>query len=205
MKKIESWADITIGQYQEMMLIETENDITRFIQQISIALDIDSEDIRKLSLLEFKKLQENMAFLSQKVEADLSPIIEIDGKKYGLIPDMGTVDAGTFIDAEQFKEDTILNLHNLVALIYRPVIKQDGDEYEIERHKAEGFERRANLFKEKVSIETVMGAVVFFSSVATELSINLLTYLADQYKVEMENQMPKKTKKTRTRTKKVKE
>lgn len=205
MKKIESWADITIGQYQEMMLIETENDITRFIQQISIALDIDSEDIRKLSLLEFKKLQENMAFLSQKVEADLSPIIEIDGKKYGLIPDMGTVDAGTFIDAEQFKEDTIVNLHNLVALIYRPVIKQDGDEYEIERHKAEGFERRANLFKEKVSIETVMGAVVFFSSVATELSINLLTYLADQYKVEMENQMPKKTKKTRTRTKKVKE
>ena len=202
MKKIESWADITIGQYQEMMLIETENDITRFIQQISIALDIDSEEIRKLSLLEFKKLQDNMSFLSVKVEADLSPIIEIDGKKYGLIPDMGTVDAGTFIDAEQFKEDTILNLHNLVALIYRPVIKQDGDEYEIERHKAEGFERRANLFKEKVSIETVMGAVVFFSSVATELSINLLTYLADQYKTQ---ETPMKTKKTRTRTKKAKE
>jgi len=202
MKKIESWADITIGQYQEMMLIETENDITRFIQQISIALDIDSEEIRKLSLSEFKKLQDNMSFLSVKVEADLSPIIEIDGKKYGLIPDMGTVDAGTFIDAEQFKEDTILNLHNLVALIYRPVIKQDGDEYEIERHKAEGFERRANLFKEKVSIETVMGAVVFFSSIATELSINLLTYLADQYKTQ---ETPTKTKKTRTRTKKVKE
>lgn len=202
MKKIESWADITIGQYQEMMLIETENDITRFIQQISIALDIDSEEIRKLSLSEFKKLQDNMSFLSVKVEADLSPIIEIDGKKYGLIPDMGTVDAGTFIDAEQFKEDTILNLHNLVALIYRPVIKQDGDEYEIERHKAEGFERRANLFKEKVSIETVMGAVVFFSSVATELSINLLTYLADQQETQ---ETPTKTKKTRTRTKKVKE
>ena len=202
MKKIESWADITIGQYQEMMLIETENDITRFIQQISIALDIDSEEIRKLSLLEFKKLQDNMSFLSVKVEADLSPIIEIDGKKYGLIPDMGTVDAGTFIDAEQFKEDTILNLHNLVALIYRPVIKQDGDEYEIERHKAEGFERRANLFKEKVSIETVMGAVVFFSSVATELSINLLTYLADQQETQ---ETPMKTKKTRTRTKKAKE
>lgn len=202
MKKIESWADITIGQYQEMMIIETENDITRFIQQISIALDIDSEEIRKLSLSEFKKLQDNMSFLSVKVEADLSPIIEIDGKKYGLIPDMGTVDAGTFIDAEQFKEDTILNLHNLVALIYRPVIKQDGDEYEIERHKAEGFERRANLFKEKVSIETVMGAVVFFSSVATELSINLLTYLADQYKTQ---ETPTKTKKTRTRTKKAKE
>jgi hypothetical protein len=202
MKKIESWADITIGQYQEMMLIETENDITRFIQQISIALDIDSEEIRKLSLLEFKKLQDNMSFLSVKVEADLSPIIEIDGKKYGLIPDMGTVDAGTFIDAEQFKEDTILNLHNLVALIYRPVIKQDGDEYEIERHKTEGFERRANMFKEKVSIETVMGAVIFFSSVATELSINLLTYLADQHKTQ---ETPTKTKKTRTRTKKVKE
>ena len=202
MKKIESWADITIGQYQEMMLIETENDITRFIQQISIALDIDSEEIRKLSLSEFKKLQDNMSFLSVKVEADLSPIIEIDGKKYGLIPDMGTVDAGTFIDAEQFKEDTILNLHNLVALIYRPVIKQDGDEYEIERHKAEGFERRANLFKEKVSIETVMGAVVFFSSVATELSINLLTYLADQQETQ---ETPMKTKKTRTRTKKAKE
>lgn len=201
MKKIESWYDITIGQYQEMMLIESTNEISKFIQQISIALDIDQEKIRAMSLNEFNDLQTKMSFLSQSVNSEVVPIIEVNGRKYGLIPDMSTVDAGTFIDAEQFKEDTIANLHNLVALIYRPVIRQDGDDYEIERHKAEGFEKRANLFKDNVSIEIVMGAVLFFSAIATELSISLLTYLANQHQKEIE--IPTK-KTTQRRTKKVK-
>jgi hypothetical protein len=88
---------------------------------------------------------------------------------------MTLMEAGVFIDAEQFKEDSIENLHLLTALVYRPIIKEEGEDYEIEKHKAEGFEKRANLFKEKISVEAVMGAVLFFSLVEMRLLEGLAT------------------------------
>jgi hypothetical protein len=113
---------------------------------------------------------------------------------------MNLISAGVFIDAEQFKLEPMLNLHNLLALIYRPVTKELPDgEYEIEEHKAQGFEKRASVFK-SLSIETVLVAVLFFSLLATESSIAFLHYSSQKMKEEQEKLM--KTKKTQTPTKK---
>jgi hypothetical protein len=99
---------------------------------------------------------------------------------------MTLIDAGVFIDAEQFKEESIENLHYLTALVYRPIVKEEGDEYEIDKHKAEGFEKRANLFKENVSVEMVMGAVLFFSLVEMRLLESLITsFLQDNQTTEI--------------------
>lgn len=199
MKKIESWSDISIGQYQEIMSIQTDNEITKFVETISICFDIDPQEIRTLSLSDFRDLQSKMSFLSQDPETEVVNIIEVDGVEYGLIPDMNVITAGEFIDAEQFKLNAMDNLHNLVALIYRPITKKlPSGEYEIDLHKTQGFERRANLFKEKVSIQIVLGSVLFFSLLATELSTNFLTSLHQKM---METQTSQKTKTTRTRTK----
>lgn len=197
MKKIESWADITIGQYQEIMSIETENEITKFVETVAIVLDIDPAEIRSLSLADFRELQRTMSFISKDPDTQMVNRVEIDGIDYGLIPDMSIITAGEFIDAEQFKTDAMTNLHFLVALLYRPITKNlpDGS-YEIELHKPQGFERRANLFRDKVSIEVVLGAVLFFSLSATELSINFLDSLAEK----MTPTQTKKTKKKTTRT-----
>jgi hypothetical protein len=200
MKEVKSWNDITVNQYQEMMLIDTDNEITKFVEQISICLDVDTEEIRKMSYGEYKELQSKMSFLTGEPKAEIELIIEVEGRKYGLIPDMSLVSAGVFIDAEQFKLEPMANLHNLLALIYRPVLRELPDgEYEIEEHKAQGFEKRANLFK-SLSIETVLGAVLFFSLLGTESSIAFLHYSSQKMKEEME--MLTKTKKTQTPTKK---
>lgn len=175
MKKVTSWDEVTIGQYQEIMAIQSTNKISKFIESISIIMDCDPQLIRDMNMTEYKKLVADTQFLSEQPNASIEKIIEVEGKRYGLIPDMTLIEAGVFIDAEQFKEDSITNLHLLTALIYRPIVKEDGDEYEIDKHKAEGFEKRANLFKDKVSIETVMGAVLFFSLVEMRLLEGLLT------------------------------
>jgi hypothetical protein len=168
MKDVKSWNDITVSQYQEMMMIDTTNEITKFVEQISICLDVDTEEVRAMSYSEYKELQSKMSFLSLEPKAEMDLIIEVEGRKYGLIPDMSLISAGVFIDAEQFKLEPMENLHNLLALIYRPVLRELPDgEYEIEEHKAQGFEKRANLFK-TLSIETVLGAVLFFSLLGTE-------------------------------------
>lgn len=201
MKKIESWADITIGQYQEIMSIQTDNDLTRFIESMAICLDIDPQDIRNLPYKDYKSLQERFQFISQQPQSDISYRFDIDGKRFGLMRDMNLMTAGLFIDAEEFKKDPIANLHNTVALIYRPIISETEDDWTIEPHKSEGFERRANLFKEKLSITTVMGAVLFFSLLGMEYSISSLESFQKMY-----SQVEKKTKKktTQTPTKKAK-
>ena len=175
MKKIQTWDDVTIGQYQEIMSIQTTKKISKFIESLSILFDCDPQFIRDMNMFDYNKLVSETQFLSTQPQNTIETIIEIDGKRYGLIPDMTLMEAGVFIDAEQFKEESIENLHYLTALVYRPIIKEDGDEYQIDKHKAEGFEKRANLFKEKVSIEAVMGAVLFFSLVEMRLLESLTT------------------------------
>ena len=203
MKDVKSWNDITVSQYQEMMMIDTTNEITKFVEQISICLDVDTEEVRAMSYSEYKELQSKMSFLSLEPKAEMDLIIEVEGRKYGLIPDMSLISAGVFIDAEQFKLEPMENLHNLLALIYRPVLRELPDgEYEIEEHKAQGFEKRANLFK-TLSIETVLGAVLFFSLLGTESSIAFLSY-SSQVMMEQQEKLMKTTK-TQTPTKKRKQ
>ena len=202
MREVTSWSDITVGQYQEMMLIETDNEISKFIQMISIALDCDGEEIRSMPFKEYTTLQQKMQFIATEPQKDVRKWIEIDGKFYGLEPDMSLITAGVFIDAEQFRQDPIVNLHNTLALIYRPIIGEPGDEYEIEPHQAKGFEKRANLFRDNVSIEVVLGATLFFSMLGMELSI--VTLESFNKVMEMEAELMK-TKMTQTPTKQPKQ
>ena len=165
MKTIEDWSEITIGQYQEMMSIQTDRPITKFIEMIAIALDCDPQEIRELPISEYKVLQEKMSFISKEPQSDIKYTFELNNKKYGLIPDMNLMKAGVFLDAEQFKLDPMANLHYTIALIYRPIISEEEDgTYLIAEHKAEGFETRAELFRDNLSIEIVLGAVLFFFS-----------------------------------------
>jgi hypothetical protein len=206
MKEVTSWSDITVGQYQEMMLIETDNEISKFIQMISIALDCDGEEIRSMPFKEYTTLQQKMQFIATEPQKDVRKWIEIDGKFYGLEPDMSLITAGVFIDAEQFRQDPIVNLHNTLALIYRPITNlvdgQPIEEYEIEPHQAKGFEKRANLFRDNVSIEVVLGATLFFSMLGMELSI--VTLESFNKVMEMEAELMK-TKMTQTPTKQPKQ
>jgi hypothetical protein len=177
MRDVKDWSDITVGQYQEMMLVQTDNEITKFIECISIALDCDPAEIREMPFSEYNNLQKKMEFISREPTADIVERFELDGIRYGLEPDMSLITTGVFIDAEQFKQDPVENLHNTLALIYRPIISETETEWTIEPHQAKGFEKRAKLFKEKMSIETVLGATVFFSLLGVELSTLFLTSL----------------------------
>jgi len=207
MKEVTSWADITVGQYQEMMMVQSENPISKFIEQISIALDCDPYDIRKMPYSQYDKIKEKMKFISIEPSTEVISYFEIDRQFYGIEPDMTLIETGVFIDGEQFRQDPIANLHNTLALIFRPIITPlvDGkptEDYKIQTHEAKGFEKRAQLFKQKVSIETVLGSVLFFSTLLATYSTLSLESLIETMKAELK---PTKTKKTQTPTKKRKQ
>jgi hypothetical protein len=77
----------------------------------------------------------------------------------------------------------------LIALIYRPITAETDGSYQIEPHKSAGFEKRANLFKDHLSIEIVFGALFFFSVVLMRSLNHSLVYLGLELMEEVKMMM----------------
>lgn len=170
-----SWSDVKVSAWQELNLIETDNEVTKKIQQVSILTDCDEAEIRELPIREWQKLNADLELIQKPMSKKIKLKIEVEGKKYGLIPDFNFLTTGEFLDAENWKEKPIENLHLYLALIYRPIVKEDGEEYQIESHKSDGFMRRAELFRDYLTIDEVYSAVLFFSS----LGVSCMKVIAD--------------------------
>jgi hypothetical protein len=194
---IDNWNAVSIGTYQELCGVDYDNELSKSVQIISILTDTDSDTIRKIPLKEFYRLSESAKFISDlPINADVRRVIEIDGTEYGFINDLDlNVTLGEWMDIENWKDKSIDNMHYILALIYRPVVKRSGDDYTIEEYKAENFMRRAELFREKMTIESVYGAYLFFSLFAIEYIQSSLDYSEAGEKVTTK----KSTKKTQTR------
>lgn len=201
--KYKTWDEISIDTFQELKNIQSDNDMTLLVERLAIMADCDPEEIRKLTIPEFKKLQEGLQFITSDIPIRVDTIFELEGQEYGMIPQLDFITAGEWIDAENWKGEPESNIHFYAALLYRPVtLKRPDGSYEIEPHKPQGFMARANLFKSKLPITRIHGTVLFFSS----LGITLMPILADFSTSELTQiQKTMKTKQTQTAMKTRKE
>ena len=92
--KNKTWDDVTIGMWQELNAIETDSEVTRIIEQISILTDVDPAEIRKLKMREFAQMQSEASFIYTQPKAEVTIKFEIDGKKYGMIPHLDFITTG---------------------------------------------------------------------------------------------------------------
>lgn len=197
-----SWDQVTVGQWQEISNIQADNDVSKYIETLAILSDTDPEEFRQLSIPEYKKVQEQTHYLSKPVPNEVKIKFELDGVKYGMIPHLDFITTGEWIDAETWKDKPVDNLHYYCALLFRPITKENGDDYEIEKHIPAGFQKRAELFRDLLPITTVYGAVVFFSSLGIQCMQILADFLEVQQKVTEKKTTKKKTIQTHTRVKK---
>lgn len=172
----ENWGDINIGQFQELMnLVEDtsiDNPTKKMVKQISILADIDEVIIYDLPATSIKTLNEELSTFQVQPTQLFKNIIEVEGVKYGFQKDMNLLTLGEWIDLESFVTNSpIDNLHNITALLYRPIIEQ-GDEffsYKIKAYKDINLQDTASLFRAKVSVQDIYGIVVFFLSIVQTL------------------------------------
>lgn len=192
-----SWSEVKICTFQELHAVESETEIGVLINKLSILADCDTEDVRALPISEFNKIKSDIEFMSKPLAKKINLKIEVDGKKYGMIPDLNFLSAGEFLDAENWKDKSIENLHLYLTLLYRPIIWEDGEDYKIEPHKADGFTRRAELFRQNLTIEHVWGTLLFFSSLGLNCTKVILDYL-ESTETQTDKPQPKKTKTKQT-------
>lgn len=187
---LDGWHEVTIGQYQEISLLNSDDPSDKMIEVISILTDEDPIDIRKMEITSLTRIMQHLVWTNNLPDdANYKPIIMIDGIEYGFISRLTDLTVGDWIDLEHYLMDPNTNMHNIFATLYRPLVMAFNDRDRLlEVETTNSFSDRAELFKSKAMIGDVYGAFVFFSLIVNESTKTIQEYLANQImETEMKN------------------
>lgn len=176
----ESWDEVPLKTYQELAQLPSDQDnLSRIIDVVSIFSDVDSEEIRKISTSELSKIGEAIKWAVEIPSSEFKHIIKIDDEEYSLI-EFKKMTVGEWIDVDSFLENSIMNMHKLMAILYRPLVTAINDRTRfVEEYDVDKMNVRAELFKEKIMIGDVYGTLLFFCNIGKRF----LNHLRDSSKL----------------------
>lgn len=187
-----NWRDINIDKFQqidklkinEAVDLDIEEQNEKSVALISILTGLEKEDIVNLPYRVFKKIEESILFIYQQKQKKIKPIIEIKGVKYGYRKNLNDMKTKEYFDFDKFSssENLIQDVHILMAIIYRPIISQEDDTYEIEEYSGNSVIKRAEIFKYEMTVEDMLSATVFLTAHVKILSEHMQDYLRNQKK-----------------------
>lgn len=169
--------EITLEQYIKFLGLDS-NDDEYYIKVIQTLCNGDVEHIKKFPLKIIKEAAEQLEKTIKASDQKLIKIIKIDGVEYGLHPKMDELTVAEFADLETYQKDFFDNLHKILAILYRPIEVESFGRYRIQPYN--GTENRPELFLKKFPLVALQGFLVFFSTIATQLSNDSNLFLKAQ-------------------------
>ena len=169
------WNRVSIGTYMKTVQALEVNTETQELETagnlIHALTKIPRQQVDELPVNYIKDINTNVvSLLSQPINDKLKFVIKIKGIEYGFHPKLREISLGEFVDLEQYITKGISqNMHKIMSVLYRPIVKRKGSRYQIEDYGATPIEERAELFKEEMTVGDFNGASVFFYNFATEL------------------------------------
>ena len=146
------WSDLSLGELQVMMT--TENPL----EKISICSGQSVEKLRSMPQKLIEAASAHLDNLLTQETARHEKVVEIDGKRFGFIPNWDEFTAGEWIDMENHLEDFWKNAHKITALLYREVTYELGEKYEVKKYTAK---EDASIFEE-MGADLISGMLLFF-------------------------------------------
>jgi hypothetical protein len=142
--------------YQELAgLDKSEQGLTKVIDLISILSDKDPEEIKQIDASDLDVILEAIKWTSDSPSSEHKTEIVINETTYYL-QRLSSMTLGQQVDLET-NATNIEALHKFFAILYQP-----SDEL----YTIDAMLKRAELFAEKVMINDVYGAMVFFLNIA---------------------------------------
>jgi hypothetical protein len=185
---IDSWSDVTLKKWIELIDIETGSKTKEAEETIAAFSDIPKMLVKELQLKDVAVIMEKIAELQTKQSGILKKVIEIDGIEYAMHPDLNSLTLGEYADIEIFiKNGLEKNMAELMAVLFRPITERNGDVYTIEAYDGE-ITLRAEEMK-KMAAEQVQSCLVFFWNFVKELLKILQLYsmeLTQEKKMELQ-------------------
>lgn len=152
------YKDLTLGMLQ---VIETTEDP---LLRVSAVAEIPLEELRTYPFPLIRQANEYIDHLRTKETSRHEATFDLNGTRYGFIPNWDEFTTGEWIDAEQYAVDFWANAHKMMSILFRPVVREFKDRYEIEPYTAK---EDAEVFK-SLPADQVSGALLFFSITKTE-------------------------------------
>ena len=180
-KLINSWEDVTLETWLKLIDFNKGTKSKEAEETIAALSTIPKDLIKELELKDEAVIMSKISELQAGQDSSLKRIIEIEGVRYGFHPDLDSITLGEYADIESMiKNDMEKNMPELMAVLYRPIIKEKNEVYTIEAYDGE-IAMRAEEMK-KMSAEQVQNALVFFYNLGNEFVPIMQSYLIQTLK-----------------------
>lgn len=177
------WSEVSLGRYMQFMdeVDGVEDDLQKTLITLSSFTDAPIELLEKCTKKAIDDVLDELSKLLEKqINTDLNLVITIDGIDYGLHPNLHELKLKEFVDLDNKLGDGWASMDKVMAILYRPITKQKGDKYDIEDYDYITANKRAKIFKDNLSVNTVNGAASFFLTIATNYIATMQVYLKNQ-------------------------
>lgn len=166
--KYRTWADITVFQWQQLTAIFTDttnSDLDMIVKAGAVVLNTTEHEIDSWEIEKVKELGKSIAFLHEEIKPQPARTIDVNGRRYRCIYDIGRMPAARYIESKHFGTDPNANLHRIAASMVMPQRRMFSwgpwvdDRYDAARHG----EYADDMLEAPVT--AVLGSVVFFCEV----------------------------------------
>ena len=110
---------ISIEKYQELTNLEHLSDIGKMIRTINVFTGIPEDEIKTWAISDMGKVAGDFSS-KLDIKSQFYPIIKLNDVDYGYT-DLSTMSLGEFIDLESLCKKPQINLHEIMAVLYRPI------------------------------------------------------------------------------------
>lgn len=174
---------ITISQLQQLQDLIGDTPTMRMVEQVSIITNRDIDEIKDWPLELISEVFKEVSTLIEDYKPEFHPVFEYNGKMWGY-NQLSKMDLAAYIDLENLSKDTMLNLNEIIAILYRPIkshkldsvkfgvknawksIRHDTSEPVFDYYELETYSNftRKDIAKEVDDFpsELVMGGLLFF-------------------------------------------
>ena len=168
-------SEITLGQYQKYLKIQSENDDENFlaIKMIEIFCGLRGDTIMAMKAKSIKDITTILSNMFTE-KPQLVKEFKMNGRTYGFIPKLEDMSFGEYIDLDTYIGD-MDNLHRAMAVLYRPIKQKYEDKYLIEDYTGE----ESDIMK-SMPMDAVLSSILFFYHLGMDLSQAMMSYLEEE-------------------------
>ena len=188
--------DLTIQDYYDMQLELTLSDQNSGFNVVS---KLANCPLDKLKMLEYEQWLALWITVQNQIHSNItldedafSPRVKVNNVNYGMI-NLDHITLGEFSDL-----DVVLNspnaehrMHDAIAVLYRPIVEDDGKKYKIAEYNSEEFAERAEEFKAFPLAEARVAITFFlrFGNKSLGVTLDSLSQQLQQMKSQMPDEM----------------
>ena len=169
------YSSVTVKQYFDYK--QAKNDIERLVA----VSNLNKEQAEQIPFQHLPVLITAFEETLLNESAKFFETITIKDKDFGFIPDLYAISMGEYADISTWASDVNANIVKIMGTLYRPIDKRVGKKYTIVPHSKQNREL-VEEYVEQMTLEQFNGAMLFFSTLLTELNNTSLDYLENEVK-----------------------